>query len=912
MEDSFLENINFENRELIEQYESARREKALHLDSSWQKFFETLSVGDKALLEKKESPVQPSTHEDQKARILLLINYFRTFGYLFANVNPLEEKREFDLHPVLQKFGFSKSDMQEDFPTCGLLAKEIAPLREIVAALQMIYSSRIGIEFYPFTPQEVSNWVEEYLEPLKGDIPLTDQQKKEAFEKLVQAEIFETFLHTKFVGQKRFSLEGAETLICMLSAIIEKAAQNGGREFDIGMSHRGRLNVLANIFMKPLSAIMKEFHDLEIGAIEGSGDVKYHKGFKSTIETKAQMPSKLFMASNPSHLESVDPVLSGYTRARQDETGKENVLPILIHGDSALSGQGVVYESLQLSRLNGYSIGGAVHIVLNNHIGFTTLPKDSRSTPFCTDIAKTFELPVFHVNAEDVESAVFAALLALEIRNRFQIDVFIDLNCYRKYGHNESDEPAFTQPHLYEAIRKKRGILEIYSEKLMQENVLTLDAIKEAKESFRKKLQEAFDEVHHKKESTHYEDETSFSIKRHQSLMRSSDTNVDKDLLIEIGKKISRVPEHFTLHPRLKKNVEARFQELTEKGSHYKVDWAFAEALAFGSLLLQKCPLRLIGQDSRRGTFSQRHAVWIDSRTEECYVPLEHLDESQAHFEVYDSPLSEFAALGFEYGYSLAIPKTLVLWEAQFGDFANGAQVIIDQYIAAGESKWSAKSNLTLLLPHGYEGQGPEHSSGRMERFLDLSAEDNLIVAAPTTPSQYFHLLRRQAESSELKKPLIVFTPKGLLRHDACVSSIEEIAASHFENIIDEKISFEKIEAVLLCQGRIYYDLVHARAKREFPIIRMEQLYPFDIQKFVEIISRYQHIKDFIWVQEEPENAGAWRYIREKIEAHLPRGAKLHYIGRVETASPAVGSHELHAKEHAIIIESIFRRKYES
>jgi 2-oxoglutarate dehydrogenase E1 component len=916
MEYSSFDNINFENIELIEQYLADFENNKTRLDPSWKSLFTGALGKDVSAQDKVVLPVTQSSIKDQNARIEALIDNFRSFGFLHVHCNPLEKNEGFDETKLLQKLGFSEDERNSYFPTCGLLLDEMASLSEIVGALKSTYCSRLGIEFYPFASDEIASWIESRFEPLQGRVPLGKEQKRQAFRKLLQAELFETFLHTKFVGQKRFSLEGAETLIPVLSQLIERAVQAGGQEVVIGMAHRGRLNVLANIFNKPLIDIIAEFHDLEIGAIEGSGDVKYHKGFSSKIETVSGNPCELFMASNPSHLESVDSVLSGYVRAEQivrDDRVKQKVVPVLIHGDAALSGQGVVYETLELSRLKGYSIGGTIHIVLNNHIGFTTLPEDSRSTRFCTDIAKAFGFPVFHVNAEDVESAVWAVISALELRNQFQTDVFIDLNCYRKYGHNESDEPAFTQPLLYNAIRQKKSILEIFSEKLLQDKIVDADFIKSTEASFRKELEHAFEEVQKKKHEVTFEESTSSSIKRHSSLMKSTDSIVSTEQLLEIGKKVSTPPANFNLHQRLKKNLSLRLLELESENARYKVDWAFAEALAFGSVLTENIPIRLVGQDSRRGTFSQRHAVWFDAQTEAQYVPLQHIQKGQANFEVYDTPISEFATLGFEYGYSLASPKALVLWEAQFGDFANGAEVIIDQYIAAGESKWGAKSNLTLLLPHGYEGQGPEHSSARMERFLQLAAEDNIVVISPSTPSQYFHLLRRQAESNsatqDLRKPLIVFTPKGLLRHNECVSTIDELATSHFETIIDDTKDYEEIERLLFCQGRIYYDLIHAQAGNPFAIIRIEQLYPFDTQKFIEIISRYPHIKEFTWVQEEPYNAGAWSYIHEKIETHLPVNQKLKYIGRPSTASPAVGSHELHAREHAIILESIFGSK---
>lgn len=747
------------------------------------------------------------------------------------------------------------------------------------AYLEEIQQKELPQEEVVALSDKAARWMEAKVRENK---PLTQQQEEHALELITKAELFETFLHTKFVGQKRFSLEGAETLIPMLSFIIEQASLSGVTEVVLGMTHRGRLNVLAHIFQKPLSDIISEFKDLEYDVLEGSGDVKYHKGHSAVIDLLNDRSILITMISNPSHLESVDPVATGFTRGRQKElqdTSKSKVLPIIIHGDAAISGQGVVYETLQLSRLKGYEVGGTIHIVLNNHIGFTALPEDSRSTEHCTDIAKAFGYPVFHVDAEDPRQAVKAALLAQEFRHEMHEDVFIDLSCYRKYGHNESDEPAFTQPLLYEEIRKKKSIGKLFLESLGKSS-------SGIEESYRNTLQEAFS-AHEMTKKT-VEKET-----KKTALALPSENE-----LYAIAIKLSTLPESFNVHHRIKRNFDERLAGLMAKKGESKIDFAFAEALSFGSLIEKGVPIRLTGQDSRRGTFSQRHAVLVDQKTNACYVPLQACKNGDALFEVYDSPLSEYAALGFEYGYTLASQKSLVMWEAQFGDFANGAQIVIDQYIAAGESKWGVSSTITLLLPHGYEGQGPEHSSGRMERFLQLAAEDNICIAVPTTPSQYFHLLYTQPFC---KKPLIVFTPKGLLRHPECVSSLHELSQGHFLEVIDDQKERESINEIIFCQGKVYYEVKGVVGANQ-ALVRIERLYPFPEKQVTEILTKYTKATKWSWLQEEPMNAGAWNFMNSQFR-HL--GKELRYVGRAASASPATGSHEMHKKQHAQIIKEL-------
>lgn len=801
--------------------------------------------------------------EDKTLFVEKCIMLYRLWGHLQARVYP-DGIKEVKPLALLQKLK-GKPGL---FPTCGLLKAPEAPLDSILNALDVIYCSTASYEFWPFCNEAVCNWITERIER-PHVAPISPDEQFEIVKKLSASEVFETFLHTRYVGQKRFSLEGAETLIPMLSEIIDHSHCD---ECIIGMPHRGRLNVMVNLLNKSYEDIFSEFEDFETD-FEGSGDVKYHKGYSSEVSQDTGKKIKVTLAANPSHLESVDAVVEGMARC------KKTALPILVHGDAAISGQGIVYETFQLSHLSGYSTGGTIHIVINNHIGFTTLPEDSRSTHYCTDIAKAFGVPVFHVNAEDPEGCVRIAKMAIDLRNELHTDVCIDLNCFRKYGHNESDEPAFTQPLLYQRIRKKSSIRAQYVEKLG----LLADELKKIDEETRSLLQSAHTAIKSSK--------VDMPKEGNQAVIEVN-TKVPETRLKALLQKLAAVPDGFRLHPR----IQQQFSERVKKES---VDWAGAESLAFGSLLEEGVHIRCSGQDTRRGTFSQRHGMLVDQESEMKYFPLESVATNG--FELIDSPLSEFAALGFEYGYSLASPNALVIWEAQFGDFANGAQVLIDQYIASGEQKWGSKSRLTLLLPHGYEGQGPEHSSARIERFLTLCACENMCVAHPTTPSQFFHLLRRQALQTSIK-PLIVFTPKGLLRYPKCQSSISELATGKFYEVLyDADPSAKKI---LFCQGRVYYDLIEHKTQ-DMAIIRIEQLYPLATAKIEELIAYYRNAEVYMWVQEEPENMGAWNYIKDPIRQLLPRNSQLQYRGRLASSSPAVGSHRVHNEELKSFMENL-------
>nr|MBA2727458.1 2-oxoglutarate dehydrogenase E1 component [Parachlamydiaceae bacterium] len=706
------------------------------------------------------------------------------------------------------------------------------------------------------------------------------------------------------------SIEGAETLIPMMGAIIDKGAELGVSEFFLGMAHRGRLNVLTNILEKPYAVIFAEFDENHRpDSIEQSGDVKYHKGFFSdTISTHGHK-ILVTLTPNPSHLEAVDPVVEGQAYARQKilgEKGKQLVLPILIHGDAALAGQGIVYETMQMGGLEGYGTGGTLHLVINNQIGFTTLPKDSRSTLYCTDIAKAFDAPVFHVNAEDPENCVRAVHLAIEIRQKFGCDVFVDLICYRKYGHNETDEPAFTQPKKYQIISNKKSIREIYREQLIGQGILEKNIAENLEAEFRNSLQEDLKgiAVNDKKM---LENELPDVLPEKFSFHHIQ-TGVQLGILQEIAEKFSTIPDGFSLHPKLERIVKERLTMIKGPEPLKPIDWGMAETLAYGSLLWEGVNVRLSGQDSCRGTFSHRHAMWMDQKNETPYYPLKNLKQGQGSFEVYNSLLSEFGVLGFELGYSLARPDALVIWEAQFGDFCNGAQVIIDQFISTGEQKWSQQFGLVMLLPHGYEGQGPEHSSGRMERFLTLAGQSNLCIANPSTPAQLFHLLRRQ-QMQKVKKPLVVFTPKALLRHPECVSHPQDLSMGSFQEILDDPSPPDVVRRIAICSGHIYYDLIaekHKGASDDLAILRVEQLYPFNAEKMKELLNKHQTLESVCWIQEEPGNMGAGQSICQELSGLLPKDVTFRYIARPRSASPAVGSYVMHKKQLKDLLASLF------
>ena len=808
--------IDMNNLPFLEEIYEQYRANPAQVDSSWRSFFENMELKS-GILPRRQVEFVLSKGLD--CRVCNLIRAYRTYGHLQAHINPLSTNEiEEPWQLKLEVNGFSSEDLSKEFPTCGLLKKEQATLEEIIQALKSIYCGTIGIEYMDLVDPEMESWIQDHIEPSLFHFNLTIDQKHTILQQLNESELFEVFLHTKYPGQKRFSLEGAETLIPILEGIIETSALSGGEDYVIGMAHRGRLNVLSNILKKSYVLIFSEFDENFIPeSLEGSGDVKYHKGFYSKSLTIHGHKVNVALSPNPSHLEAVDPVVEGQVKAKQiqrdDNLSQNQAIPILVHGDAAISGQGVVYETLQLSRLSGYNTGGTIHIVINNQIGFTTIPKDLRSTRYCTDIAKAFNVPIFHVNAEDPEGCFNAAILATEFRQKFHRDVFIDLNCYRKYGHNETDEPAFTQPFEYKIIREKKPIREIYRDYLISQGVLEKQMAEELEIQFKKDLQNALSETKDKMQKEVRKKEEEFLPgTKEENPFQFIDTAVSMQVLVESAKKLYTIPEGFTIHPKLTHLISERLNMVKHGPEAKPLDWGMAETLAYASILWEGKAIRLSGQDTCRGTFSHRHGLWVDQKEEKNYFPLQHLKKDQGRFDLINSPLSEYAALGFEYGYSLSYPNALVIWEAQFGDFSNGAQVVIDQFISTAEQKWGQKSSLTLFLPHGYEGQGPEHSSARIERFLSLAGNNNMYIVNPTTPAQLFHLLRRQIMRT-VSKPLIIFTPKALLRHPDCVSPLIDLTQGSFQEILDDPSVPKKATRIAFCSGKMYYDLNTMRSK---------------------------------------------------------------------------------------------------
>jgi len=837
--------------------------------------------------------------EDKQSRVMSLINLYRVRGHLIADLDPLDTNPP-QMHPELDPatHGLTIWDLDREFIAGGLAGKSKLRLGEILQILRDAYCRTGSIEYMHISDPGQKKWIQERVEGISWDVPA--EVLRHILRKLNQAEAFETFLHKKYVGHKRFSLEGAEALIPMLDAVLENAANTGMEETVIGMSHRGRLNVLANIVGKSFTQIFREFEgDLDPESAQGSGDVKYHIGATGKFVTEEGSEMGVTVASNPSHLESVDPVVQGMVRAKQDLLDRRDeipVLPVLLHGDAAFAGQGVVAETLNLSALAGYGTGGTIHIIVNNQLGFTTGASYGRSSTYASDVAKMVQAPIFHVNGEDPEACVRAAELAFQFRQEFKKDVVIDMWCYRRWGHNEADEPAFTQPLMYARIEGRRSIRKLYTEALVNRGDLPVDEAEELLEEFRSQLQRAFDETREAGEPG----KTGKFLKPVPP--PTIDTAVSREVLDEVLTGITTVPGDFDLHPKLAKWLDERKKALAEDA----IDWSLGEALSIGSILLDGVIVRLSGQDTRRGTFSQRHSTLVDQSTGEEYVPLQNLREDQARFFVIDSLLSEFAAVGFEYGYSVGNPDALVMWEAQFGDFVNGAQVIIDQFISAAEDKWAQKSGLVMLLPHGYEGQGPEHSSGRLERFLQLAAEENIQVAVPSTPAQYFHLLRRQAHLGDQRRPLIVLTPKSFLRLPAARSAAADFTGGTFRPLIEDPLDAAGVNRLIFCSGKVYYDLLKHRdgaGLGDVALVRVEQLYPFPAEEIKAVVESHPNA-DTLWVQEEPENMGAWRFVRLAFKDQL--GLELNGVFRTESASTATGSASAHQWEQEKLISAAF------
>ncbi|MGR3912107.1 MAG: 2-oxoglutarate dehydrogenase E1 component [Candidatus Rhabdochlamydia sp.] len=876
-----MEEIPLTNLPYIEDiYEHYLQDRS-SLDPSWIQFFQ-----------KQEESETSSSHQKGVSKELLPLSYdkridllkmaYQNYGYLKKCVHSLRDHSSLILSKLsYATYGFFSEELDQLFLVneTGLTAS----LKEIIQQLETLYCSSIGVELEMIQDEALRQFIHQEL-CQRVVSSYSSLQKQKIWKELYQGEAFESFLHKKFTGQKRFSLEGAETLIPMLKGSFETMHALGIKEVEIGMAHRGRLTVLAEVLQKPYAHIFKEFLDpLSLGKEQRSGDVKYHLGWKTVQDHGIQ----LLLSPNPSHLEAVIPVIEGKVRAKQERGDTASILPLLIHGDASLSGQGVVYETLQLSQLEGYQTGGSLHIVINNHIGFTTSPQEGRSTNLCTDIASTFRVPIFHVKGDDPESCLDVIKLALKIRQQFHMDVFIDLNCDRKYGHNESDEPKFTQPLIYQALQQKKGISTLYLE-LQKEASIEPTWIEEVKEQFTQKLEKSL------QNALEYE-----ALQEESSPIQSRAAPIDGSFFQRAINHLTSIPKGFSLHPKLQKRQEEK-KEALQNRTQKNVDFALAEELAYAELLSRGISIRLSGQDSCRGTFSHRHAVWTDQKTEERYTPLKGL-ENHSSFTVYNSPLSEYAVLGFELGYSLNSSNSLVIWEAQFGDFVNTAQVIIDQFLSSMEEKWNLKSSLTLFLPHGYEGQGAEHSSAKLERFLQLSCDDNWRVVQVTTPSQLFHILRDQGINPS-KKPLILMTPKSLLRHVECRSSLEELHESSFQKILISPATSPL--KMIFCTGKIYYDLIQQK-KETVVIIRLEQLYPFPQEEIEEVIKHHFTVTTWVWAQEEPQNMGAWSYIKPLIEKRLL--CPLMYAGRVSSSSPATGSHSIHSEQQANLIKEALR-----
>ncbi|WP_339772748.1 2-oxoglutarate dehydrogenase E1 component [uncultured Pseudosulfitobacter sp.] len=898
------------------------------LTGEWAAPAEVKGAGDKIKAKAEAKGVELSDEMVKRAvldsiRALMIIRAYRIRGHLVADLDPLG-MRDNSRHPELdpKSYGFTDADMDRPIFIDNVLGLEIASMRQIMEIVTRTYCGTFALQYMHISDPEESAWLKERIEGLGKEIAFTREGRKAILNKMVEAEGFEKFLHVKYMGTKRFGLDGGESLIPAMEQVIKRGGALGVKEIVIGMPHRGRLSVLANVMQKPYRAIFNEFQggSFKPEDVDGSGDVKYHLGASSDRQFDDNTVH-LSLTANPSHLEAVNPVVLGKARAKQDQWGsadRTSVMPILLHGDAAFAGQGVVAECFALSGLRGHRTGGTMHIVVNNQIGFTTAPHFSRSSPYPTDNALVVEAPIFHVNGDDPEAVVHAAKVATEFRQKFHKDVVIDIFCYRRFGHNEGDEPMFTNPVMYKRIKKQKTTLTLYTDRLVKDGLIPEGEIEDMKAAFQAKMNEEFEagKEYRPNKADWLDGKWSHLDKMKQKKYQRGKTAIKPETLADVGKGLTTAPEGVPLHKTVERLLDAK-KAMFESGTGF--DWATAEAIAFGSLLTEGFPVRLSGQDSARGTFSQRHSALINQDTEERYYPLNHIREGQAQYEVIDSMLSEYAVLGFEYGYSMAEPNALTLWEAQFGDFANGAQIMFDQFISSGESKWLRMSGLTVLLPHGYEGQGPEHSSARLERFLQMCGQDNWIVANCTTPANYFHILRRQIHR-DFRKPLILMTPKSLLRHKLAVSKAEEFTTgSSFHRVLWDDAQHgnsettlaadDKIKRVVMCSGKVYYDLLEERDARgidDIYLLRFEQFYPFPAQSAVKELERFKDA-EMIWCQEEPKNQGAWTFIEPNIEWVLGRIKAKHlrpeYVGRATSASPATGLASQHKAQQAALVD---------
>jgi len=881
------------------------------VEPSWRSFFQGYDFASEKYSRTEDGETTAFEVPDsvrKEFKVIDLINGYRTRGHLFTKTNPVRARRQYTPTLEIENFGLSENDLDTVFDAGGIIGSGKNTLRNIIKHLKTIYCQSIGVEYmYIRNPEEIK-WLQKQLNRNSNQPSYSVDSKKYILKKLNQAVTFESFLQTKYVGQKRFSLEGGETLIPAMSSVIRNAAEiYDVDEFVLGMAHRGRLNTLTNIFRKPIRDVFSEFEGKDFEDESIDGDVKYHLGLTTTKILKNNKELKMNLVPNPSHLETVGPIVEGIARAKIDKIYKGNnskLLPIIVHGDAAISGQGLVYEVTQMSKLPGYSTGGTIHIVVNNQIGFTTNYLDGRSSTYCTDVAKVTLSPVMHVNADDVEAVVHAIEMALDFRMKFKRDIFIDLLGYRKYGHNEGDEPRFTQPNLYKAISKHSNPRDIYAQKLIAEGIIDNEYLNNEISEFKDLLEEEYQiskKVEKSKVREFMQDTwQDFTRRKVEDMMISEDTSYEKIKLEGIAKVVSTVPDGVKFLRKAERILRDRNKMVFETD---KIDWGMGETLAYGSLLQEGFDVRISGQDVERGTFSHRHAILKDEISEERINLLNTLSDDQGKMEVYNSLLSEYGVLGFDYGYAMANPNTLTIWEAQFGDFSNGAQIIFDQYLSAAEDKWKLQNGIVVLLPHGYEGQGSEHSSARMERFLQLCAIDNMIVADCTTPANFYHLLRRQMKR-DYRKALIVFTPKSLLRHPIAVSSLDEFALEKFQEVIDDTIQPENVKKLVFCTGKFYYDLLVERStleRNDVALVRIEQLFPLQLQKLQEVINNYPNVEKYVWAQEEPENMGAWSYMLQRF-----RLVNLEVASQPFYAVPAAGSSARFKRRHQRIIDNVF------
>ncbi|MEQ8926916.1 MAG: 2-oxoglutarate dehydrogenase E1 component [Fulvivirga sp.] len=892
----------------IDELYKSYQEDPSSVDITWQKFFEGFEFS----LQKygEEGPETGEGVSSKDIQVRNLIHAYRSRGHLKSDTNPVRQRRDHNVKLKIEDFGLSEKDLDTEFDVGAGIGVGKASLKKIVETLDKIYLNHIGYEYMHIRDSEILDWFKAKCEKEGLDVNPEMKTKRRILQKLNEAVTFENFLHTKFLGQKRFSLEGGENTIPALDSIINKAAEFNVKEVVIGMAHRGRLNVLANIMGKTYEEIFSEFEGTtDPDLTMGDGDVKYHLGYSSRIKAENGNDVYVKLTPNPSHLEAVDPLVLGYVRGQIDDEydgDLKKAMSILIHGDAAVAGQGIVYEIVQMSQLPGYRTGGTIHFVINNQVGFTTDYDDARSSIYCTDIAKIIDAPVLHVNGDDPEAVVFASNLAVEYNQTFGKDIFIDLLCYRRHGHNESDEPKFTQPKLYNTIAKHPNPREVYVKTLTERGDANEEDVKKIDKDFRDLLQDRLNEVKQKplpykpqKVEEEWEQLQRASAKDFDS---SPDTSIDQKTIDKVAKALTTLPKGFKPIKQIDKLIKDRKVNFFDKK---EINWADAELLAYGSLLIEGKFVRMSGQDVKRGTFSHRHAVVMDANTNEAYCNLDHIEEGQQPFRIYNSLLSEFGVLGFEYGYAMATPNALVIWEAQFGDFANGAQVMIDQFITSAESKWQRMNGLVILLPHGYEGQGPEHSNARPERFLQLAAEENLIVTNITTPANFFHMLRRQL-TWNFRKPAVNFAPKSLLRHPLVVSPLADFTKGSFKEIIDDTyVTTKSVKRVLLCSGKVYFDLLEEQQnskRKDVAIVRIEQLHPFPKKQYEALVKKYKGA-ELVWVQEEPENMGYWTYI-----LRILRDPNMKVISRKASASPATGYAKVHKKEQADIVAKAFEK----